>query len=119
MHLSRILTFGHDTTLLQTREMILRKDGQEVLTATAVDEATRILTEQPIDLLILCHTLRQQERESILSLAHTLQRGVKALVLTSTSSGYIATGLDATLCTNDGPPALLATVHQLTSHLVH
>jgi DNA-binding response OmpR family regulator len=118
MHLSTILAFGHDTTLLRTRELILRHDGFDVVTATERSEASRLLAEQPVDLLILCHTLREQERESILSLAHASQRHLKTLVLVTTDYAFTSCQ-DATLCTFDGPPTLLAAVHQLTSQPVH
>jgi DNA-binding response OmpR family regulator len=115
MHLSKILAFGHDTTLLHTRELILRHDGFDVVATTNRAEASRILSEHPIDLLILCHTVREPERQSLLSLAHAFHPDLKVLLLTT--SCFPSDRWDrysTTLCSLDGPPGLLAAVHQLT-----
>jgi DNA-binding NtrC family response regulator len=114
MHLSKILAFGHDTTLLHTRELILRHDGFDVVATTNRAEAGRILSEQPIDLVILCHTVREPERQTILTLAHASRPDLKVLLLTTSCFSSHAWDRDTTLCTLDGPPGLLAAVHQLT-----
>jgi DNA-binding NtrC family response regulator len=119
MQLSKILAFGHDATLLHTRELILRRDGFDVVTATNRAEAGRILSQQPIDLVILCHTVLEPERQSILSLAHAYRPDLKVLVLTTASFASRSWDQDATLCTLDGPPRLLAAVHHLTLHPLH
>jgi len=117
MHMAtRILTFGHDPSLLRTREMLLSRDGFEVVSATEGAEATRLFSEQHVDLLILCHTLREQECESMLSLTHTPGHETKALVLRTPTSSFIDAGTHPVMCIIDGPSSLLATVHHLTDH---
>lgn len=111
---TKILTFGHDSSLLRTREMLLSRDGFEVVSATERSEAIRLMSEQHVDLLILCHTVRDQERQSMLSLTHTPGHTTKALVLLTGTSSFIDAGLHPVLCTIDGPGSLLATVHDLT-----
>jgi DNA-binding response OmpR family regulator len=116
MHRSKILAFGHDTTLLQTRELILQHDGFDVVTASEYAEASRILSEQPVDLVLLCHTVREAERQSMLSLAHAVRPDAQVLVLVRASFDNLTQGHDATLCTVGNPRTLLAAVHELTCH---
>lgn len=112
MH-DRVLIYGRDTTLLMTRELILRRAGLDVCRTTDHTAATRILAAQPVHLLILCHTLRESERNAILSIAHSLQKDLKTLLLVANPSRYTAGDKDATLSTLDGPQTLLAAVCKL------
>lgn len=110
----RVLIFGHDMTLLMTRELILRRAGLEICITTDHTEATRILASGPVHVLILCHTLREADLNAILSVARSLQRDLKFLLLVANESAYAPFGLDATLSTFDGPDTLLSAVCGLT-----
>jgi DNA-binding response OmpR family regulator len=70
----RVLIFGHDMTLLKTRELILSQAGSDICITTDGTEATRILASQSVHLLILCHTLREGDRSAILSIAHSCKK---------------------------------------------
>jgi DNA-binding response OmpR family regulator len=110
----RILIFGYDTTLLRTRQLILSKAGFDTLTTTQLAEACRILSGQTVDLLILCHTLHETERKSILALARVSQETISVLTLVANASSYTTDGQDGILSTLDGPDILLAALHRLT-----
>ena len=110
----RVLIFGHDMTLLMTRELILRRVALEICITTDHTEATRILASEPVHLLILCHTLREAERSAILAVAHSLQKDLTSLLLVANESGNAPFGQDVTLSTFDGPYTLLAAVCRLT-----
>jgi DNA-binding NtrC family response regulator len=112
--LSRTLIFGHDATLLRTRELILVRAGFDVLTTFEWTEASEILANQSVDLLILCHTLRESERQSILAVAHIAKPALRVLVLAADSSGSSADGNEATLSIFDGPEKLVTVAHGLT-----
>ena len=106
--------FGHDMTLLMTRELILRRAGLDICITADHTEATRILASGPVHLLILCHTLREAELNAVLSVARSLQKDLKTLLLVVSESAYAPYGQDATLSTFDGPDTLLAAVCGLT-----
>jgi DNA-binding response OmpR family regulator len=55
----RILAYGHDAVLLQTRCMVLRNAGFQVDAAHSEDELETYMTEAqvPYDLLLLGHTI--------------------------------------------------------------
>jgi DNA-binding NtrC family response regulator len=112
--LSRTLIFGHDTTLLRTRELILSRAGFDVLTTSDSVEASHILANQPVDLLILCHTLREPERQSILAVAHHAKPALRVLALVANATTSSADGNDATLSIFDGPERLVTVAHGLT-----
>jgi hypothetical protein len=78
-----ILIFGHNEHLLRSRCWVLQSQGFEARTTTDVMEAGRLLITQEIELLILCHTLPMEERESLLAIASSLHPPVKVLILDS------------------------------------
>jgi hypothetical protein len=113
---SLILNFGHDRTLLSTRGLVLSQDGFEVLSVTDSRQAIRLLAEHHVDLLVLCHTLGEPERQRILSAAHTADRETKALLLFTPSSDTVPPESPTCICSIDGPRRLLASIHQLIGH---
>jgi hypothetical protein len=76
-----ILVYVNDSMLVRTRRLILSKAGYDVLTATGFADAMLILVNQPIDLLMLCQTLTDEERRGILETAHALNPEIKTAVL--------------------------------------
>lgn len=116
MQSSRILVFGHDPILLSTRTMILRREGFDVLTSSDLPQATRLLDQHPVDLLILCHTAHPEEQQTLLSLAHTALRDTRTLVLFAGDPGSTPSAPDPTLSILEGPHSLLSTVHGLINH---
>ncbi len=105
--LNPILLYGNDSTLLTIRRMLLQSDGYRTHAASNLDEVRRILTEQPIPLFVLCHTLGAEERDTALNLAYALRPGMKNLILTSHQSPPELSSQDATLSALEGPRGLL------------
>ena len=77
----RIMLYGRDSTLLWTRQMLLEQAQFEVCTTTEPAELHCALSSTPIQLLVLCHSIPEDEREAIRSLVHASNPGVKILVL--------------------------------------
>ena len=65
----RILTYGLDESLLQTRQMLLQQAGYTVDTASTPEsfQAHMAGAETAYSLLILCHTIAIPEQENISS----------------------------------------------------
>ncbi len=78
---ARILIFGHDSMLLRTRCLILKKARFQVRTTTELEGVARILFEEKIDLLILCRSVEKRERKEAVRVAHDLRPEMKTLVL--------------------------------------
>lgn len=73
-----ILAVGEDTALLRTRAEVLRKTGANVLCSSG-DSALKFITEWEFDLIVLGHSVPQQDAERISEAAH--RKGSKTLVL--------------------------------------
>ncbi len=110
----QVLIYGHDQILLRTRELILRGAGFDVYTTDAFDEAQKILTIRPVDLLILCHSVDETERAKILTTANACQKGLSTLLLSAGVGGSTAAENKATFSTLDGPQNFLGIVCRLT-----
>jgi DNA-binding NtrC family response regulator len=76
-----ILIYGNDEILVMTRCLILGKVGYEVFTAQTFGNAMLVLMNQRIDIVVLCQTLKDEERRGILETAHALQPETKCVVL--------------------------------------
>jgi len=68
-----ILVYGNDEMLVVTRSLILEKTGYRVFTAQTFSNAMLVLMNHKIDLCILCHSLKDEERRGIVETAHALQ----------------------------------------------
>ena len=69
----KILIYGLDPVLLDTRRRILERVGFEVQVALGRDEFQGCTTEAGYDLLIICHTIPESEQRQ-LSLAEDPKR---------------------------------------------
>jgi hypothetical protein len=63
----RILTYGHDSVLLETRRLLLEQGGFAGDTASTLQEfVARVAeTQPPYGLYVLCHTVPLAERHAI------------------------------------------------------
>ena len=65
---AKVLTIGLDRTLVESRASIL---GARYLTAVARPEETMaLLRSEPIDLLLVCYSIPQEEASAIIRTAH-------------------------------------------------
>jgi hypothetical protein len=73
-----ILSVGEDFDLLKTRAEVLRRTGANVLCSSG-RSALKFIGEWEFDLIVLCHTVAQEDAGRITKAAHSL--GAKTLVL--------------------------------------
>jgi CheY-like chemotaxis protein len=109
---STILMFGWDPILLRTRQMLLSRHGYVVWTAMHLGEVERLLSEKPIQLLILCYSVDEYECARALELARS-RPPIQSLLLIS---GDYASGVprpDGVLNIFEGPAKLVSTVAKL------
>lgn len=81
----RILLVSRDVMVLQTRKLMLGAYF-EVNAAGRVLEAQILLAEHPVDLIVLCYTLTDDDCEKVLHAARAHSPDAKILMLTIT--GY-------------------------------
>lgn len=106
-----ILVYGREATLLQTRAWILEKAGHRVWPTMHKLEANSL--SEPIDLVVLCHTLSPEERRKALLTLATRWPEAKKLQLCP-SSGPAEKDVE-TFDIFEGPRGLLKKVNELLS----
>jgi hypothetical protein len=77
--LTSILLYGQDALLLQTRQWVLEVAGYQVRRTTEFSEIT--LLPDPVDLLILCHSLLPEECGRACAFVSTRWPSIRCLVL--------------------------------------
>ncbi len=110
---SSILVYGRDQRLLETRSWVLEQAGFHVQTAMALGEAEQVMGNEPVEVVVLCHTLSSSERVEALAAARRLRPGVQRMVMTADALTLPEDGQEETLSVYDGPRQLIRSVQQL------
>jgi len=111
-HPSRIVVYGRDPSLLETRQLVLETIGGMVDATTQMERAEHFLANDPPDLLVLCYTLSSEDRGAILALAERLHPSLKVLVLRADGPASTQTA-EADFSIFSGPAALKAKVIEM------
>jgi CheY-like chemotaxis protein len=111
-----LVLYGRNLHLLDTRRRLLQEAGYQVWTAAQIPEVFAIITEERIDVLILCRTLSPEERAWALAFADVQSPPMRSIVLIARKSGYRGEVLQNVLDATDGPADLLAALESLVSH---
>jgi hypothetical protein len=98
--------------LLFTRKLILDKEFV-VESCSKLVALTEILDRGPLDLILLCQSVPDEECEEVIERARVASPAVKVLVLHETTPGSCSLHSDATMDSLEGPPALLQEIHAL------
>ena len=83
----RILLAGSDARLLATRAAVLLKTGAVVVHRDAMG-TLNILDREAFDLVVLCHSLAEEDVAVIVNKVHQKIPGAKILMVTSELDGY-------------------------------
>jgi DNA-binding response OmpR family regulator len=83
----RILLAGSDSRLLATRAAVLLKTGAVVVYRDTVG-TLNILDREPFDLVVLCHSLPEEDVAVIVKKVHQKIPDAKTLMVTSALDGY-------------------------------
>jgi hypothetical protein len=102
----QVLTVGRDEILSRSRKMTLGTffDAQ---CAARISEARALIVATRFDLIVLCHTLRFDESQSLASLAHIQNPGTLVLAMRQSSSEDANPWADRTLDGKAGPVDLV------------
>jgi hypothetical protein len=107
-----ILVYGNDEMLVATRGLVLEKAGYRVFTVQTFSNAMLVLMNHQIDLCVLCHSLKDEERRGILETAQALQPEIKIAALSFDGNDVVMDGVSVYRGLN-GPPSLLAAIGQM------
>jgi CheY-like chemotaxis protein len=84
MHVCRILSVGYDPILMPVRSMLLRQTGYEVVEAHSAGDALKRIKAGNFDLLLICHTVKQDEQDTLIEAMRLSWPAVPVLCLTTT-----------------------------------
>jgi DNA-binding response OmpR family regulator len=84
MYVCRILSIGYDRVLMPVRSMLLRQAGYEVVEAHSAGGALKRIKAGNFDLLLICHTVGQDEQNSLIEAMRLSWPTVPVLCLTTT-----------------------------------
>ena len=115
---ARVLIYGRDPVLLETRRLVLLHSGFDVKVALQLQETVDLLATRSFDLFILCHSLSSKDCEHALTLAHSLHPSLRNLILDAPLAGCSGGAEDTKLSAFTDPETLLDTVNQLSDHQV-
>jgi hypothetical protein len=103
---ARVLIVGRDQMLMQTRGLILGTYFH-VETANRVSEAVTQFAKHSFDLVVLCHSLSDDEYSQMNSILELVEPQPKVLTLNFPEKSAERNGTDYSLSSLDGPYALL------------
>lgn len=116
--LPRLLCYGHDDLLLFTRKKILERE-YFVETCTHITGLEPILSRGPIEVVVLCHSVPDEECQEVLLRVRERSPSVKVLVLYETDPQFCTEHSDKTMESLDGPYTLIEDVHALMKEAAH
>ena len=113
MH-NKVLVCGNDRLLLQTREAVLRLAEFDVACVEGVKDLYQTLERDHPDLLILCFSLKSEDKKDVVGLARERSPETKILAIAGASGGSNPDGCYE-LGVLAGPNALVEKTAQLLS----
>ena len=83
-----VLSAGHDHTLLAIRNMVLGQSGYQVVSASTAAEFMERFFAGDFDLVILCHTIPEDERRRMADIVHKQSPSTPVVVLSDGLVGH-------------------------------
>ena len=103
-----VLSVGRDPLLMRTRTVLLLEAGYSVMPSFTSRDAFQIFSSREIDLVILCHTIPQEEKSKlIVSMKERKRAPIVCIHVDGEADGKL---VDAYLHSLDGPEVLLSCV---------
>jgi DNA-binding response OmpR family regulator len=94
---------------MKTRSLVLLKGGYGVRTATNLPDAVEIFNGGDFDLVIICHSIPEEDRVKLIRHIRTVRSSAK-IILMRTNGDLSAKLADETIHSLDGPTKLLAAI---------
>jgi CheY-like chemotaxis protein len=109
-----ILSVDDEPGILLSRQLILKNEGYEVLSATDGEQALRMFAGQPVDLVLLDYVMPGMDGGAVAKqIKHHNPRVPIVLVTASPVEEQTLGCVDCFISKGDGPALLLAKIKQL------
>jgi DNA-binding response OmpR family regulator len=109
----RILIYGHDSSLLDTRGALARSAGFDVLSAYTLSQAETLIETESADALILCQTVSSEEDQGLVLKGRNAQPTMKFAVLSANHGKERVPDGVATVDVWNGPEAFIKMLRTL------
>ena len=109
-----IVHYGRDQSLLRTRILLLESAGHDVSSALEPADIDRLLGPDSSGVLVVCHSLPEDQREAAFQKIQSHWPGMKGLLVTQSTTPLSKYQVD-TLSNSEGPGALVARARDLLS----
>lgn len=109
------LQFGKDTSLLESRSAILETTGLAVINVYSVRQCISEILARNFDLIVLCHSVSQEEREQVASFVHTRNPATPVLLI----STFYEKDREIDVIVDCEPEHLVKNVKEILSHQPH
>lgn len=105
---TKVLSVGHDRQLMASRSLVLSHAGYTVEEAYTGRQAVELAQGDLVDLILVCHTVSDPERQQLISLIRKQRRLVPILCLRD--SDYSTGSVDGCKLVSNAPAELVAAV---------
>ncbi len=109
----RVLSFGHDQSLLVTRQLLLEKSGHSVVCATNTSEFRTLVLRTTFDLILLCQSISSEECESASRFAREYAPEARLLLMFVRVGKCVPDHADVLLDAQAGPKVFLETTQRI------
>ncbi len=104
-----VLVVGRHGTLLQSRTAVLEAAGFRAVAAGALASAVQALATEPVDTVVMCHTLSQADRETLVQVVRERRPSVQVIRL-FTLYPHPEDGVDVMIDSHEGPGELIQAI---------
>jgi hypothetical protein len=109
-----ILVYGNDPILLMTRRLALEKAAFRVFTSMVYEDTMHMMLNQQLDLLILCQSLKTDERHGALTTSRHVYPPMKTLIMaTKGESPSLVAVWEQVVEPQYGPETLLVVIKRM------
>jgi DNA-binding NtrC family response regulator len=113
----KVLVYGNDPILIMTRRLVLEKAGFRVFTSMKYEDTVQMMVNQQLDLLILCQTLKTNERLGVLATSRRVYPPMKTVIMSPTEeSPSLAVSREQIVEPLHGPETLLAVITRMLKY---
>lgn len=107
-----VLIVSHDSSLRETYALLFRDDGYPTHASELQDLPSTFLNGAHVGVVVMDHTLSQEERKAVVEITRQLARGAQTVILHSSGKDC---GADLAMDSREGAAQILAAVKNLVS----
>jgi len=111
-----VLIYGADPILLETRSLLLSRQGFRVIVSKDLKHIEASIREFAPSIAVFCSSLTAEQQENGIALAHRLDPAIKNIVVETLTVSAISEQADSLVNGLQGPKAFIDAVEELAIH---